>query len=117
MKMIRSFKYAFQGIAAAFKTQPNFRAELLAAVLVLAAGFWLQISSMEWLVVALNISVVLSLELINTAIESACDLFSKEYNPAIKFIKDTAAAAVLIAGIAAAVCGIIIFLPKIISLF
>jgi diacylglycerol kinase len=117
MKIIHSFRYAFQGMATAFKTQLNFRVELLASILVIAAGFWLQVSSMEWLVVILNISVVLSLELINTAIESACDLFSKDYNPAIKFIKDTAAAAVLIAAIAAAVCGIIIFLPKIISLF
>jgi len=116
MKMIHSFKYAFQGMSTAFKTQLNFRIELLAAVLVIAAGLWLQISSTEWLVVVLNISIVLSLELINTAIESACDLFSKDYNPAIKFIKDIAAAAVLIAAIAAAACGIIIFLPKIISL-
>jgi undecaprenol kinase len=117
MKMIRSFKYAFEGIATACKTQPNFRAELIASLLVIAAGFWLHVSSAEWSVIALNISIVLSLELINTAIESACDLFSKEYHPSIKFIKDIAAAGVLIAGIAAAVCGSIIFFPKIISLF
>lgn len=104
-------------MATAFKTQLNFRAELLAAALVIAAGFWLHISATEWLVVALNISVVLSLELINTAVEGACDLFSKDYNPAIEFIKDIAAAAVLIAGIAAAACGLIIFLPKIVQLF
>ena len=117
MKMVRSFKYAFEGIATACWTQPNFRAELIASLLGVAAGCWLHVSSGEWLVIALNISIVLSLELVNTAIESACDLFSKEYHPAIKFIKDIAAAAVLIAGIAAAVCGVIIFLPKIIQLF
>jgi diacylglycerol kinase len=117
MKMILSFKYAFEGIATACKTQPNFRAELIASLLVVAAGCWLHVSSAEWLVIALNISIVLSLELVNTAIESTCDLFSKEYHPSIKFIKDIAAAAVLIAGIAAAVCGVIIFLPKIIQLF
>ena len=117
MKMIRSFKYAFEGIATACKTQPNFRMELFASLLVVAAGFWLHVSSAEWLVIALNISIVLSLELVNTAIESACDLFSKEYHPSIKFIKDIAAAAVLIAAIVAAVCGCIIFLPKIFQLF
>ncbi len=116
MKIINSFKYALAGIVAACKTEINFRIEIAAAIIVTAAGFYFKISQGEWLVVVFNIAAVLSLELINTAIEKACNLFTTQQNAAIKIIKDVAAAAVLIAAVAAFISGVIIFLPKIISL-
>ena len=58
--------------------------------------------------------MVLSLEMINTAIERICNIVHKEPHPGIKIIKDLAAGAVLLAAFVAAICGTIIFLPKII---
>ena len=61
--------------------------------------------------------LVLSLELMNTAIEKICDLISKDIHPVIKVVKDISAAAVLIAAIGSLFTGAIIFLPKLLNLF
>ena len=71
---------------------------------------------MEWLVVVLCITVVLTLEMINTAIEKLCDVVQPDYHPQIKIIKDIAAGAVLIAALGSIIIGAIIFVPKIIAL-
>ena len=115
-KIIFSFKYALQGIVAAFKTQPNFKIEVFSAIFVLLLSIGFTISKVEWFVVLLNIGLILSLELLNTAIEKTCDLISTKKNLQIKFIKDVAAAAVLIVSFASFVCGTIIFLPKFLNL-
>lgn len=76
-----------------------------------------KLSLTEWLVVVFTIGAVISLELVNTAIEAVVDLVTEEYHPLAKVAKDTAAASVFIIAIVAAIVGIIIFLPKIINLF
>jgi diacylglycerol kinase (ATP) len=112
-KLLHSFGYAFQGIVIAFKTQQNFRIETVAAIIAIVAGFVFHITALEWLVVLLCIASVLCLELVNTALESMCDVYSTAINPTIKIVKDTAAAAVLIASFIAFVIALIIFIPKI----
>ncbi|MCY7292766.1 MAG: diacylglycerol kinase family protein, partial [Ferruginibacter sp.] len=94
----------------------NFKIEIFLAVAVCISGFALRISSIEWLVILINIGFVLSAELVNTAIEKLCDVTTKEMNPIIKIIKDVAAAAVLLAAITAFICALIIFIPPIFKL-
>lgn len=108
-----SLHYAFRGIAYAWKSQFNFKIEIILALFVMAMGVGFRISGMEWLIVALLIGLVLSLELLNTAVELLCDLYSKSYHPIIKWIKDLAAGAVLVVSITAIVIGCIIFIPRI----
>ena len=72
---------------------------------------------MEWAILALTIGLVISCELINTAIEAVVDLVTEDYHPLAKVAKDTSAAAVFIFAIVAVIVGIIIFLPKIINIF
>jgi len=112
MKLIRSFRYAWAGLSYCFTTQLNFRLHLLFAALAITFGFVLNISGGEWLVVIICIAFVLSLELLNTAIEKLCDLVHPGPHPSVKIIKDVAAGAVLLAAIGSAVAGLIIFLPK-----
>ena len=114
-KFVTSFKYAIDGFIVAFKTQLNFRIETFAAIAVISAGAWFRVTSIEWMFIMLNISIVLSLELINTAIENTCDFVCKKKNPVMKIIKDVSAAAVLLAAIASIICGAMIFLPKILK--
>ncbi len=71
----------------------------------------------EWAILILTIGLVISCELINTAIEAVVDLITEEYHPLAKVAKDTSASAVFIFAIVAVVVGLIIFLPKIIMLF
>jgi len=112
-KRIHSIQFAWQGIKDLFKTQPNARFHLLASIAVTAAGFYFQLSKMEWVAVVLCMAFVISLEAINTALEYLTDLVSPEHHPLAGKAKDVAAAAVLIAAIGAAVVGIIIFGPKV----
>ena len=76
------------------------------------AGLILKISPVEWCICLGLFGLVMALELINTAIEAVVDLVTSEYRPLAKVAKDTAAGAVLIAAIMAAVSGLIIFVPK-----
>ena len=82
----------------------------VATVLVVLAGIWLGLSKTEWC-----ICLILGLELVNTAVEAVVDLASEDYHPLAKKAKDTAAGAVLIAAMAAAVIGVIIFGPKLLA--
>ncbi|MBU5265891.1 diacylglycerol kinase family protein [Virgibacillus proomii] len=110
------FAYAWQGILFVIRNERNFRLHLLAAVIVIFIGTLLHLSMLEWVVIIVAIANVLITEMINSALEAIMDYLSLEFHPAIKQIKDMAAGAVLIAAIAAAVIGCIIFIPKIISI-
>ena len=114
-KIISSVGYAIQGIKQAFKTELNFKLELACTVLCIVAGYYFKLSANEWSIVFLTIGLVLSMELINTAIEKTCNLYSTEKNNLIKQIKDISAAGTFIATIVAFIVGAIIFLPKILK--
>lgn len=117
MKLIKSFGYAGEGLRLCYKTQLNFRVHLLVLVAVTIGGFVINISNTEWLFIIVCSMLVLALELLNTALEHLCDTVTKDFNPAIKIIKDVSAAAVLVCAAGSVLTGLIIFLPKIISLF
>ena len=104
-----SFKNALRGIAAAYRRERNLRIHSAAAYFVTAAGVICGISRAEWVAVIICIGLVISAELINTAVESACDAQTLERRPEIKLAKDAAAGAVLVLAIAAATVGLIIF--------
>ncbi|PTQ93245.1 undecaprenol kinase/diacylglycerol kinase (ATP) [Mucilaginibacter yixingensis] len=115
-KLIRSFGYAFKGFGYAAATQLNFRIHVVAMLTACLLGYALHISAGEWMWVMLCVALVISAELINTAIEVLTDLVSPEYNAKAGHVKDAGAAAVLIIAIFALGVGLIIFLPKIIAL-
>jgi len=114
-KFFRSFSYALRGIGTVFKEEFNSRVHLLAALVVVVLGFVLKVSSWEWIILILVMGGVFTMELINTSIEKLADLYSSEFNPKIKKIKDLSAGAVLVASITAIIMGFIIFLPKILN--
>jgi diacylglycerol kinase len=113
---MKSFQYALQGLLTAIRSEVNLRFHIVAAVLVCAAGIWLQLQRNEWIAVVFAITLVIVLELFNTAIEQLCNAVTTEHNLFIKKAKDISAAAVLMASAGSAIVGCIIFLPKIISL-
>ena len=110
--LYKSFGYAFQGIFACIKKERNIKIHLTMMTLVILAGIILKISRTEWLVCLILFALVLSLELVNTAVEACVDLVTEEKKPLAKLAKDTAAGAVLIAGIFAALIGLLIFIPR-----
>ena len=86
-------------------------------LLVIIMGIILRISKIEWIICIILFGFVISLELVNTAIENVVDLVTMEKNPKAKIAKDVSAAAVLIAAITSAIIGLIIFIPKFICIF
>jgi diacylglycerol kinase len=86
-------------------TQPTFRIQGAAAVLVVAGGVLLRLPPAAWAVLVLAIGLVLFAELLNTAIEAVVDLVSPDYHPLAKQAKDVAAAAVLVAAVTAVAAG------------
>ena len=115
-KLIKSFGYAFKGIAHAAKTQLNFRIHLTATALAIALGIWLHLTAGEWLWVALSITLVLVSEIFNTMVEALTDMVSPGFNERAGHIKDMSAGAVVIAALFAVITAAIIFVPKLLLL-
>ena len=110
---LRGVGYCLEGIAYTFKDEKNFRIEIFISILTVIASYIFHISLIEWVVVLFLITMVLVLELINTAFESMVDLYTQDYNKIAKATKDVIAGAVLVVCMFAFVIGIIIFVPKI----
>jgi len=115
-KRIKSFSYAFAGLKVLFREEHNSWIHATATVLVVAAGFLFRISYMEWIAILIVIGMVFSAEIINLSLERTADFVKAERDDRKRDIKDLGAAAVLVCAIIAAIVGIIIFLPKILSL-
>ncbi|MFC4411085.1 diacylglycerol kinase family protein [Chungangia koreensis] len=111
-KLLLSFKFAFEGIVHSIKTEQNIRFHLLATMVVMIAGLLTGLDKGEWIIIFILIGGMLSLELINTAIERVVDLVSPGWQPLAKQAKDAAAGAVLVFATISAIIGILIFLPK-----
>lgn len=116
-KQLFSFKNALEGIRWAVKTQKNFRIHICLSLLSLAGGYFLKISKIEFLIIAMLIFTGLAIESINTAIEEAIDAIHKDWSEEIKVAKDVSAAAMLIFSIGALIIAFIIFIPRILFLF
>ena len=110
-KRIKSVGYALQGLRFALVTQANFRIQIVAAIACIALGLLWRISAEDWRWVVFAIGMVLTAELVNTAFEHLCDVVQPELHASVKAAKDVAAGAVLVAALAAAVIGALVFWP------
>lgn len=104
-----SFRFAAQGIAWAFKSELNMKVHTGVSVLVLIAAAVFRLPPASWLLLLLAITLVLTAELLNTAIEATIDLVSPDVHPLARVAKDTAAGAVLITAVFAVIAGIYVF--------
>jgi diacylglycerol kinase (ATP) len=112
-----SFKYAAAGVTYAFHTQRNFRIHCVMGTLAIAIGALLQLTGVEMAVICITSGLVLTLELLNTAIESVVDLtVGQTYHELAKIAKDCAAGAVLISAFASVLVGFCLVTPKLVSL-
>ncbi|MFC3882962.1 diacylglycerol kinase family protein [Bacillus songklensis] len=108
-RLVKSFRYAIEGILSALKTERNMKIHAAAAVLVVIAGCYFRITLSDWVILIIVMGGVFSLELINTAIEKNVDLITKDYHPLAKTAKDAAAGAVFIYAVVSVIAGVLIF--------
>ena len=110
---IRGIGIAFKGAFQLVRTESSIQIQVVIALLVTGAGFYYEISNIEWICQILAIALVLGVEGLNTAIEKMSDYTQPEFDHKIGFIKDISAGAVMWVSIAAVIIGLIIYIPKI----
>ena len=115
-RFVKSFKYACAGLIYSFRYEQNMLAHILVTIAVIVSGIFFELQVMEWIMIFIVIGLVLSLELINTALEAVVDLACPEIHPLARVAKDTASAAVFVLALTAIVAGGLIFLPHLLEL-
>lgn len=100
-----------------FLYERNGKIQLAATTVVIALAVGLKVNATEWQTVLLCVALVLCLEMMNTAIETLCNVVQEETHPKIKIVKDVAAGAVLLSCIISVIVAGFIFLPKCIKLY
>ena len=108
-----AISFAFSGLREAFKNESHIKLQIVIGLIVINAGYYFQISKIEWFILLICIFLVISLELVNSAIEKLCDMVSPDYDTKIKYIKDVSAAAVLVACFFSIIAGLMVFWPYI----
>lgn len=109
---IKSIKYAVKGAYLLVRNEKSIQIQFAIAIIITMAGFYFEISSTEWILQLFAIGLVMSVEGINTALETLLDFVHPEYHKKIGDIKDVSAGAVFIAAIIAVIIGLIIYIPK-----
>ncbi len=108
-KQLKSFAAAFRGFFSAIATEGHLRFHLVAAVYVIAFSFFYEMDAVKWAVIVILISLIISAELINSAIETLCDRVTRDYDEMIKTVKDISAAAVLVLSVGAVVAAFLFY--------
>ena len=107
--IVKSFNSAIEGFMYVIKTQKNMKFHFLAAVIILLASVYFHISINQILILCCAITLVLIMEMINTAMEHTIDMFTETFHPLARIIKDITAGSVLLSAINAFVVGYLIF--------
>ncbi len=115
-RFFKSFGYSIEGLKYAYKYEQSMLVHVIATVCVISANFFFHVSGIEWLITILAIGMVLSAELINTAIEAVVDLVTLEIHPLAKIAKDCGSAATFVLALMAGAIGIVVYVPYIIAL-
>lgn len=112
---LRRFGYALNGWRYAVRTERNVQIHLIVTGVVLAFSIGLPVTQTEFFIVLTMIALVLSLEMVNTAVEHVVDSLTVDHYEWAKRAKDVAAGAVLLAAVVSFVIGLMIFLPYLFS--
>lgn len=104
-------RHAWEGVRFAVVHERNFRIQLAVYAVVAALGVWVNLSAVAWALVLLASAFILSMELINTAIETLANTVNAAWDDQLRTVKDLAAGAVLVASISALAVGLLLFLP------
>jgi diacylglycerol kinase (ATP) len=109
---LKSMGFALKGAVKLITTEHSVMAQFAIGIVMVAAGFYYNISMPEWMFQTLAIGLVLAVEGLNTAIEKMADFVHPHFHEKIGFIKDIAAGAVFFAALTAIAIGLMIYIPK-----
>jgi diacylglycerol kinase (ATP) len=116
-RLLKSFKHAFSGVYYALKYNQNLRIHFFVSFLVILASIYFNVNAFEMGILGIMILLVLSAEMINTAIEEMTNLITNEHRLEAKIAKDVAAGMVLLTSLGSIIVGTLVFIPHILKLF
>ena len=99
--LLYRLQYAWTGIITSWHRENSFRVHVTASIFVLVVLCLVRPEPVWWAMLLLTCGLVLTLELVNTAIERLADHLHPEIHPALKTTKDALAGAVLVASLVA----------------
>ena len=111
--VIQTIRNSINGIIYYAKDGKSIILYLIGLIFEIIMGFIYNINGLEWILIICIMGILLSVELLNTSIEAACDAITKHYNPLIKIAKDCGSAATFIISLVTCILNLIIFIPKI----
>ena len=109
---LKSVSFAVKGAVKLITTEHSIMVQFFFFLIMTIVGFFMHITTTEWLFQTLAIGLVMSVEGINTAVEKIADFIHPNFHEKIGFIKDIAAGAVFFAALTAVAIGLIIYVPK-----
>lgn len=113
--LLKSFGYALEGFLHALRHNRNLRIHLVIALAVVILSIFFRINKYEMSILGIVILLVISSEMINTAIEEMVNLITSEHRKEARIAKDVAAGMVLVATVGSVIIGSIIFTPYILK--
>ena len=114
-RFIYSVINSINGLKISYKDERSMILHLVVSILVVILGFVFKINKLDWIFVILFLGTILSVELLNTAIEACVDLVTKEYNPLAKKAKDAGSAAAFSISVLAGIGLLMVYLPHILE--
>ena len=115
-RFVKSFSYSLDGLIYAYKYEQSMLIHVIVTIAVVIVNILFKVTAVEWLITFIAIGMVLSSELINTAIEAVVDLVTLEIHPLAKIAKDCGSAATFVLAMMAAVIGAIVYFPYIMNI-
>ncbi len=110
--VLEAFRYAAAGMVEAFRSQRNVRIHVVVGTLAMELGVLYGLGTRAWMALVTVATLVLAMEMVNTALEAAVDLAHPDWHPLAKAAKDVVAGGVLVAALGALAVGCIIFGPR-----
>lgn len=115
--VLNVIKYSLNGIKSYMEEGKSFIIYAFCTLVEIIAGFVFKVNGLEWILIICMLGIILAVELLNTGIEAACNAITREYNPYIKIAKDCGSGATFIIFVVMLILNIIIFAPKVATLF
>lgn len=117
LRYLNSMKFALNGIFHALRTERNVQIWFVVFVLTNSLAYWLNVTRDEAIIIFVSMTLIGSVEYLNTAVETLADRITTERDEYIKNAKDVAAGATFLISIASLIVSLIILVPYIIEKF
>ena len=111
------FANAVRGVGLGAAGQSSFAVHGVAILVVAGCAVGLGVSPVEWCALLLCIGLVLTAELINSAIEHLARAVTEEHHPLVGAALDIASGAVLVAALISVLIGGVVFIPRLLAIW